>query len=177
MANILRRCNLMFRSNIKQLASGNSRAFFTSPPLTIQNDNFIEEFLKYKVEEKPKETYIEAIPVDTGREKVLVTKNSSSQACTLCRLNLKNLNYTDVMILSQYIKPDGSLATFHESKLCTKQYNKVKMLINQAKRCNLIERPVDYLVPGPWHDLNTYLERDRKRDQPMKVVKKEYWRL
>lgn len=101
----------------------------------------------------------------------------SSVACLLCRLNLRGLNYTDVKILSQFMNPDGSLKTYHESQICSKQYIKVKRLIKQAQRCNLIKRPADYLVPGPWHDLNTYIEVDRRRDQPMTVVKKEYWKI
>jgi ribosomal protein S18 len=143
----------------------------------ITDETYIEDNLKLDIKESSEVTHIEAIPVDTGRGKNLLKLNADSQACALCRLNLRNLNYTDVMILSQFIKRNGSIVTYHESKLCTKQYLKVVGLIKKAQRCNLIRRPADYLVPGPWHDLNTYLEPDRKRDQPMKVIKKEYWRI
>lgn len=135
----------------------------------------VEDYLDLKIEEKENETYIEAVPIPTGREDKLV--KVESKACVLCRLNLKNLNYTDVMILSQFIKKDGTIATLHESQLCPKQHWKVRQLITKAQRCNLIKRPADYLVTGPWHDLNTYLEPDRRRDQPMKIIKKEYWKL
>lgn len=111
---------------------------------------------------------------DKDRNQVIV---KPSRACALCSLNLRKLDYTDVMILSQFIKVDGSITPYNESQLCGKQYNRVKKLIEQAQRCNLIKRPPDYFVPGPWHDLNTYLEIDRKRDQPMKIIKKEYWKL
>lgn len=135
----------------------------------------LEPNLDTVITSNERETLVKAIPRPSGREgKVIDIK---SDACPLCRLNLKNLNYTDVMILDQFVKSDGSLATFHESKLCTKQYLKVVRLINRARRCNLLKRPADYLVPGPWHDFNTYLEPDRKRDQPMKVIKKEFWKL
>lgn len=135
----------------------------------------LEPNLETEITSGEGETIVKAIPRPSGREgKVIGMK---SDACPLCRLNLKNLNYTDVMILDQFVKSDGSLATFHESKLCTKQYFKVVRLINKARRCQLLRRPADYLVPGPWHDLNTYLEPDRKRDQPMKVIKKEFWKL
>lgn len=135
----------------------------------------LEDFLDLKVETKEGATYVEARPVSTGRENKII--NIDSSACVLCRLNLKNLDYTDVKILSQFIKCDGSVATFHESKLCSRQYNIVTQLIKKAQRCNLIPRPADYFVPGAWHELNTYLESDRRRDQPMKVIKKEYWKL
>lgn len=135
-----------------------------------------EEFLKLSLEEREDGTYVDAKPISTGRENILISKKSGD-SCVLCSLNLRNLNYTDVLILSQFIKKDGSLATYHESKLCSKQYRKVMKLIQQAQRCNLIERPPDYLVPGPWHDLNTYIEPDRRRDQPMKIINKAYWNV
>lgn len=135
----------------------------------------LEDFLDLKVTTKDGETYVEAVPVNTGRESKIVDLHS--KACALCRLNIRNLDYTDIKIISQFIKRDGSIATYHESKLCSKQYIKVKKLIEKAQRCNLIPRPPDYFVPGPWHELNTYLEPDRRRDQPMKVIKKQYWKM
>lgn len=138
------------------------------------------ENVKIKVNQtKDNETYIEAEPIPSGREGrvINVVSSNNPNACALCRLNLRNLHYTDVMILSQWIKKDGSIATYEESKLCTKQYKKITKLVQKAQRCNLIKRPADYFVPGGWHDLNTYLEPDRRRDQPMKVVRKEYWKL
>ena len=158
-----------------------SRSFLTSPTLFVEMQenaqvNALEDNLELRIKDSEKETYVEAIPVKTGREgKVIETP--SKHACALCRLDLPSLDYTDVLILDQFIKKNGSIVTFHESKLCSKQYRKITKLIEQAQRCNLVKRPADYLVPGPWHDLNTYLEPDRKRDQPMKIIKKEYWKI
>lgn len=135
----------------------------------------MEDYLNVRINTKDNMTHIEGFLVSTGREKTLI-KTGPSNACVLCRLNLKNLDYTDVMILSQWVKRDGSIATFEESKLCVKQYRKLIKMIGQAQRCNLLARPADYFVPGPWHDLNTYLEPDRKRDQPMKVIQRQYWK-
>lgn len=125
-----------------------------------------------------KTTFIKSLPVSTSQENSVVKSepNVSDNSCSLCRLNLKNLNYTDVLILDQFLDYNGNLITRKEARLCIKQYKLVKKLISQAHRCNLIKRPSDYFNPGPWHDLNTYIEPDRKRDQPMKVIKKQYWR-
>lgn len=151
------------------------------PKQTISNAKQyleVEDNLNLVVHDKDGETIIEAEPRKTGRESLVVNSpDHSCGGCALCRLNLKGLDYTDVMILSQFIKRDGSLATRHESKLCNSSYYRVKRLIHQAQRCNLIKRPDNYFRPGTWHDMNTYLERDRNRDQPMTVVKKEYWRI
>lgn len=130
------------------------------------------------IDKEKNETYINANLTPSKREgRVVEQPEKSTSACVLCRLNLPKLNYTDVLILSQFLEKDGSLLTYHETRLCSKQYKKVKTLIAQAQRCNLMPRPADYLVPGAWHDLNTYIEPDRKRDQPMKVIKKEYWKI
>lgn len=135
--------------------------------------DFIEDNLKLQVQTGDTQTVVEAEPCPTGREgRVVRVEHGSASSCALCRLNLKGLSYTDVKILSQFVKKNGSIVSYHESGVCSRQYNKVMRLIKQAWRCNLMDRPADYLVPGPWHDLNTYLEPDRKRDYPMKVVKK-----
>lgn len=138
---------------------------------------FIEDNLRLQVRTDEKQTIVEATPTPSGREGKVVQVEGSDGACALCRLNLKNLDYTDVKILSQFVKKNGSIVPYHESNVCSKQYRRVLRLIKQAWRCNLMERPQDYLVPGPWHDLNTYLEPDRKRDTPMKVIKKQYWKI
>lgn len=133
---------------------------------------WLEDHLKVAVEQNsPKETYISTIQVKEEAPR------TELKPCVLCRLNLPNLNYTDVKVLSQFIKKNGKVRTYHESRLCSSQYKKITKLIEQAQRCNLIARPADYFVPGQWHDLNTYLERDRKRDQPRKLIKPEYWKI
>lgn len=178
---ILSSCNIS-RHNLSVLLShqkSHLRSLSIGRPLYNGDKSlWIEDNLLLDIKTTEDETTIEAIPKSTGRESRLIPiESSKSTACALCRLNLNNLDYTDVMILSQFIKKNGILVTFHESKLCSKQYRKVVDLVKKAQRCNLIERPTDYLMPGPWHDLNTYIEPDRRRDQPMKVIKKEYWRI
>lgn len=165
-----------------QVLQRSSRQLYVKPIDLQQSQtplkcDFIEDNLRLQVHTKDNQTLVEAIPCPTGREGKVVHVDDSSGSCALCRLNLKNLHYTDVKILSQFVKKNGSIVTYHESNLCSKQYNKVLKLIKQAWRCNLMDRPADYLVPGPWHDLNTYLEIDRKRDYPLKVVKKQYWKI
>lgn len=172
----------LIRGSHHQISQQSSRKLFLKQIYLQQsshlsNSEFIEDNLRLQVQTNEHETKVEAIPIPSGREGRLIQIGESSGACALCRLNLTNLRYTDVKILSQFVKKNGSVVTFHESKLCTKQYRRVMSLIKKAWRCNLMERPNDYLVPGPWHDLNTYLEYDRKRDFPMKVIKKQYWKI
>lgn len=182
-ANLIRPNGLIAARSVGR--AGQRMGISTSQTLANKQDKpddnkrlWVEDNLYLDIKESENETIVEAIPTKTGREQRLIpAEPSHSEACALCRLNLRNLDYTDVLILAQFIKKNGSIVTYHESKLCGKQYRKVVRLIARAQRCNLIKRPADYLVPGPWHDLNTYIEPDRRRDQPMKVIKKEYWRV
>lgn len=135
--------------------------------------------VKVEIFEDKETTYVNSVLVPTGRENMVVKTpdtTSNEHSCALCRLNLVGLHYTDVLILEQFLAPNGNLVTYHESKLCQKQYMLIRRLVKHAQRCNLIRRPADYFVPGPWHNLNTYIEPDRRRDQPMRVVKPQYWK-
>lgn len=184
MANVLRKCanklhNLAIsagrppihlRGNLSRLMSQEVE----SKEKEVRQIRFVPT-MDLKLHETEGETYVEAIPIDTGRNAVLLKKDSD--ACVLCRLNLKGLDYTDIKIISQFLNPDTTLVSLKESKLCLKQYNILTKLLEKARRCNLIQRPSDYFVPGPWHDLNTYLETDRKRDQPGKFIRKQYWKI
>lgn len=83
----------------------------------------------------------------------------------------------DVLILNQFIESNGTLMTQEVTGLCRRSYKKVEKLVEQAQSARLLPRPPDYVSYGPWDDLNKYYEYpQRKRDQPMKVVKKEYWK-
>jgi len=95
----------------------------------------------------------------------------------LCRLNLRRLAYTDVMILSQFIESSGKLMAFEDTGLCGGKYWLVKQLVKDAQVAQLLPRPPDYEVFGPWDHLNTYHDwPPRFRDQPMRIVKPEYWK-
>ena len=61
--------------------------------------------------------------------------------------------------------------------LCARSYAKIKYLVKQAQKAKLLPRPPGYVTDGPWDDLNTYFEfPKRHRDQPMRIIKKEYWK-
>jgi hypothetical protein len=83
---------------------------------------------------------------------------------------------TDVLILSQFTEPDGSLMELHHTKLCRSKYRLVKKLVEQAQQARLLPRPADFETWGPWDNLNTYVDwPPRFRDQPMKQVEPAYW--
>lgn len=172
-------CNAALNKRPTELNAGSHTRLLEPHKLTISalRTSIVIPRIDIRTEERNKETYIDAVPAAEEEAKFRFPEPQHKEPCVLCRLNLHNLNYTDVKILGQYLKSDGSVMTQAESQLCGRQYRKVESLIKKARRCNLIAREPGYFVPGPWHDMNTYLEIDRKRDQPMKVIKPEYWKL
>lgn len=99
-----------------------------------------------------------------------------SSACSICRLGLKRLLYTDVLILSQFMDKNWRLMALEDTQLCLASYMKVKRCVEKAQKCKLLPRPADYKVYGLWDRLNTYHEwPSRRRDDEMRVVKKETW--
>lgn len=138
---------------------------------------------------------VEGFKVESPRSKFLATppKEANKGACPLCRLGLKGLAYTvsysdhitllptkkinqDVLIISQFVEPNGNMMAIEKSQLCGTKYHLVKKLVRQAQECKLLPRPDDWEVYGPWDELNSYHEQfKRYRDQPMKQVQPEFW--
>ena len=124
-------------------------------------------------------TVVEGIQVASPRASNLAVAppEAKADACPLCRLGIKNLKYTDVLILNQFMEPGGKLMSIRDSKLCGSQYTRVKFLVQKAQMCKLLPRPADYEVYGPWDKLNTYHDwPPRKRDQIMKQIQPYYWK-
>lgn len=125
-------------------------------------------------------TVVEAEKIPSPRENKIIEppeEAKSTNACPICRLGMRRLVYTDVLILSQFLDNRHKLMSIEDTKLCPKSYNQVRRLVGIAQKCKLLPRPADYEVYGLWDRLNTYHDRyNRKRDQEMKVVKEGYWK-
>jgi len=99
-------------------------------------------------------------------------------SCPLCRLNLKRLSYSDVLILNQFVDVDGRMLAKEETGLCSRQYYHVTKCVHDAQRCRLMKRPPDFPSYGPWDMLNAYHEWPRTyRDQPLKKIQPDYWNI
>lgn len=117
--------------------------------------------------------------MDSDRKEKIATPppEARADACPLCKLGLKNVSYSDVLILSQFLAPDGTLMSIEESKLCGTQYHRIKRSVELAQKCRLLPRPQGYEVYGPWDSLNTYHDwPPRRRDVAMRDVQPYYWK-
>ncbi|XP_076463864.1 large ribosomal subunit protein mL66-like [Babylonia areolata] len=81
-------------------------------------------------------TKIEGKMIDSERAPYLV-KHKESAGCTLCKIH-PHLKYTDVLILSQFLRPDGCLLSRQVTGVCWAQQKRLAVLVNKAQRAGLL---------------------------------------
>ncbi|XP_061668855.1 39S ribosomal protein S18a, mitochondrial [Syngnathoides biaculeatus] len=84
--------------------------------------------------------------------------------CPIYRWNLQNkYHYTDVLLLSQFIRSDGGMLPKRITGLCPEEHRKVATCVQMAHRAGLLpdHRPKlpEGHVPKPKPQLNRYLTR------------------
>ncbi|KAL3873428.1 hypothetical protein ACJMK2_036547 [Sinanodonta woodiana] len=90
-----------------------------------------------KVKEKTddKVTTIEGVMLESPRKNHLVTLNKPPTSCTLCGLNVK---YTDVLIINQFVGPDGSVLPREVTGLCKTKHYHMETLLYRARCAGLM---------------------------------------
>ncbi|XP_029448725.1 39S ribosomal protein S18a, mitochondrial [Rhinatrema bivittatum] len=96
--------------------------------------------------------------------KVPVLPPNPSGQCPICRWNLKHkYNYTDVLLLSQFIRSDGGMLPRRVTTLCFEEHKKIAICVKMAHRAGLLpnHRPVlpEGHKPKEKPQLNRYLTR------------------
>ncbi|XP_006625845.2 large ribosomal subunit protein mL66 [Lepisosteus oculatus] len=90
--------------------------------------------------------------------------NPSGQ-CPICRWNLKHkYNYTDVLLLSQFIRSDGGMLPRRVTGLCTEEHRKIEVCVKMAHRAGLLPDhkpllPEGHVPKKQKPQLNRYLTR------------------
>ncbi|KAG5847157.1 39S ribosomal protein S18a, mitochondrial [Anguilla anguilla] len=85
--------------------------------------------------------------------------------CPICQWNLNNkYNYTDVLLLSQFIRSDGGMLPRRVTGLCSTEHKKVSICVQMAHRAGLLPDHKPALPEGhtpkrPKPQLNRYLTR------------------
>ncbi|KAK5853084.1 hypothetical protein PBY51_006904 [Eleginops maclovinus] len=83
--------------------------------------------------------------------------------CPIYRWNLQHkYNYTDVLLLSQFIRPDGGLLPRRVTGLCLEEHRKIAICVQMAHRAGLLPdhkpKPPENRNPTkPRQQLNRYL--------------------
>ncbi|XP_064412639.1 39S ribosomal protein S18a, mitochondrial isoform X2 [Latimeria chalumnae] len=97
-------------------------------------------------------------------KKVPEPPNPSGQ-CPICKWNLKHkYNYTDVLLLSQFIRSDGGLLPRRLTGLCYEEHKKIEVCVQMAQRAGLLpdhkpQLPEGHIPKRPKQQLNRYLTR------------------
>uniref|UniRef100_G3MKT7 28S ribosomal protein S18a, mitochondrial n=1 Tax=Amblyomma maculatum TaxID=34609 RepID=G3MKT7_AMBMU len=105
-------------------------------------------------------TVIEGVFVDSPRKGRVIEPKHTSSACPLCRLGLKKINHTDVLILSQFMDSQGNMLPRDVTGLCFKQHRIVSALLYQAQRTGLIYKE-EHTPKERWQELNNYFGRTK----------------
>lgn len=85
---------------------------------------------------------IKALIVPSGREELLVPefnecKKNGTHFCPECSLGLE-IKHTDVLILSQYIRPDGCMLPRRTTGLCRRMQKRIGTMVTMAHNAGLM---------------------------------------
>ncbi|XP_055728513.1 39S ribosomal protein S18a, mitochondrial-like [Salvelinus fontinalis] len=153
-------------SGVKCVASSSNMSAFQ----TITNCPQLSVFgiiqsrgIRQVVEKKEgKTTIIEGLPQDTPAGPQ--PPNPTAQ-CPIYRWNLQNkYNYTDVLLLSQFIRSDGGMLPRRVTGLCAQEHRKIAICVQMAHRAGLLPDhkpplPEGHVPKKPKPQLNRYLTR------------------
>merc|ERR1712179_815750 len=93
--------------------------------------------IKETKDEKKNITTVEGVVKKSDRADQSVKLDGPGGCCPLCRLDM-TLKYTDVLILSQFLRPDGCQLPKQITGLCNYQQKRVANLVHQAQRAGLM---------------------------------------
>ncbi|XP_028295658.1 large ribosomal subunit protein mL66 [Gouania willdenowi] len=85
--------------------------------------------------------------------------------CPIYRWNLQNkYDYTDVLLLSQFIRSDGGMLSKNITGLCPEEHRKITVCVQMAHRAGLLpdhrpKLPEGFVPKKPKPQLNRYLTR------------------
>ncbi|XP_014060858.1 large ribosomal subunit protein mL66 [Salmo salar] len=152
-----------FKCVASSSSSSNMSAFqrITSCPQLSVFGNIQSRGIRHVVEKKEgKTTIIEGTTEDTPSGPQ--PPNATAQ-CPIYRWNLQNkYNYTDVLLLSQFIRSDGGMLPRRVTGLCAQEHRKIAICVQMAHRAGLLPDhkptlPEGHIPKRP--QLNRYLTR------------------
>uniref|UniRef100_A0A915ICP1 28S ribosomal protein S18a, mitochondrial n=1 Tax=Romanomermis culicivorax TaxID=13658 RepID=A0A915ICP1_ROMCU len=157
---------LKSRTAFNFAASMIKRNFKTSSTLCLKQ---IQEVVNGKTIE------VRGVNVKSDREEKLIEHSHFGESCVLCRLDLK-IKYSDVLILEQFMRPDGSVLPREVTGLCVEQQEKVENCILQAHWSGLFpdKKPADYnaaVEESEWRRYKRYWDTPEQLfDKTLKTI-------
>jgi len=109
---------------------------------------------------------IEGVYIKSPREDYLIktppvenSKETHKKACPLCRIGplAYQIKHTDVLILSQFVRPDGQMLPKRISGLCALQQRRMTWLVAMARGAGLMKNCAPRYG---WKHFNKYYEEE-----------------
>lgn len=101
-------------------------------------NNIIYLYFAVKVEQKGKTLEISAEYKPSPRESILVKEvKSEKKFCPKCTLGL-DIKHTDVLILKQYLRSDGTMMPRRVTGLCAVQQKNIGTMVLMARRAGAL---------------------------------------
>ncbi|XP_026817281.1 28S ribosomal protein S18a, mitochondrial [Rhopalosiphum maidis] len=152
----------MFKTPMSGILFGASKVstklFVPSSGLHVTAPMKLKEIHANKVGSK---LIIEGSYIPSPRKDHVIQNNS--ECCSLCNLGL-NVKHTDVLILSQFVRPDGCMMPQRITGLCKTQQKRMSKLVSMAHKaglmCNLApdNSKKDPTKRKLWKKYNTYFD-------------------
>ncbi|XP_066995245.1 large ribosomal subunit protein mL66 isoform X2 [Anabrus simplex] len=78
---------------------------------------------------------IEGINLPSPREPYMLKTAAENGSCPVCRTGL-DIKHTDVLILSQFVRPDGCMLPRRVTGLCKKQQKRISKMVAMAQKAD-----------------------------------------
>ncbi|XP_054257912.1 39S ribosomal protein S18a, mitochondrial [Macrosteles quadrilineatus] len=143
--------------NLKTI-SGNSKI----KPILLCPSNTIKTIVE---KQEGKTLVVEGVISPSPREHLLIKPepHTECKACPLCSLNL-DVKHTDVLILSQFVRQNGSMLPKRITGLCSVQHKRVSYMVTMAHKAGLMGKfkPKDCTLDPrhrpQWKQWNSYFD-------------------
>jgi len=143
-----------------KLPLNDTRSLFTSSASLLRE-------IQIKTEDNV--TVVEGIRIESDRKNKVIPNDSGKDVCPLCPERLPvPVKYTDVLVLSQFVRADGCVLPRRVTGLCQKAQRRVQRLVHQAQRAGLMPELRPDLIDGrsrtnlhspyKWRKYNTFFD-------------------
>ncbi|GLH13796.1 Uncharacterized protein GBIM_18292 [Gryllus bimaculatus] len=155
-------------SNLRGTLKAQERGIMTSS---------VHQLKEIKETKEGKILVVEGVNVSSPREPYLIkVPQGDDKPCPVCSLGLE-VKHTDVLILSQFVRPDGCMLPQRITGLCIAQQRRIGTLVTMAQKAGLMPNLApDFSKKDPkkrykWKKCNTYFD-----EKTISVARPKYLR-
>ncbi|KAK2172681.1 hypothetical protein NP493_938g00003 [Ridgeia piscesae] len=132
LVNLRRSCSISVLDRISEISPNiTGRRVFTTTTY-----NALKEV---SINKSDKVITIEGVHIESKQDANVLRLENEKEYCPICPNKLgMTVHHTDVLILSQFLRPDGCLLPKRVTGLCTKGQRRLARLVHRAQRAGLM---------------------------------------